>query len=60
MEQPLGVSAENSRAKVKNVGGDSSAINSELKLAISSLLSCCALRFCCQALQPGIYPLPMV
>ena len=26
MEQPLAVNAENSRAKVQNVGGDSSAI----------------------------------
>jgi hypothetical protein len=27
MEQPLAVNAENSRAKVQNVGGDSSALH---------------------------------
>ena len=41
MEQPLAVDAENSRAKVQNVGGDSSRINS-LETGGKIVEDCCA------------------
>jgi transcriptional regulator len=41
VEQPLAVNAENSRAKVQNVGGDSSATWMERKLSIWRPISPC-------------------
>jgi hypothetical protein len=38
MEQPLAVNAENSRAKVQNVGGDSSAFFDSLRQREDELL----------------------